>query len=121
MHILFLLFSEFYIEKHEGVTSQLTKSHPDEIENSTDDSTYSSSSDESEQPSIKKWKQGSKSSSSICYICQLASLPGKFLPQKAKELGVPRGPLFTDLQLGEAVTLEDGRQVSFKLLLYSSF
>ena len=83
---------------------------------STDDCTASSSSDESEQPSIKKWKQDTKSSSSICYICQLASLPGRFFPQKAKELGVPRGPLFADLKEGKAVTLQDGRQVSLKVL-----
>ena len=82
---------------------------------STDDSTISSSSDESEQPSIKKLKQDSRPSSSICYICQLASLPGRFFPKKAKELGVPRGPLFAELHSGKAVTLEDGRQVSLKL------
>jgi len=90
----------------------LNESHVDERVKSTDDSTTTSSSDESEQPSIKKWKQDSKSSSSICYICQLASLPGRFFPQKAKELGVPKGPLFADLQLGKAVTLEDGRQIT---------
>ena len=84
---------------------------------STDDSTFSSSSssDESREPSTKKWKQDSKSSSSICYVCKLASLPGRFFPQKAKELGVPRGPLFADLHLGKAVKLEDGQQVSLKL------
>ena len=92
----------------------MTKTHPDENVNSTDEFTFSCSSDESDQPSIKKWKQNSKSSSSICYICQLASLPGRFFPQKAKELGVPTGPLFADLHLGKAVTLEDGRQVSIK-------
>lgn len=82
---------------------------------STDDSTRSSSSDENDQPSIKKLKQDSRSASSICYICQLVSLPGRFFPKKAKELGVPRGPLFAELHLGKAVTLEDGRQVSLKL------
>lgn len=109
-----------YIEKREGVASWLTKTHPDEIVKSTDDPS-SSSSDESEQPSIKKWKQDSKSSSSVCYICQLASLPGKFFPKKAVELGVPKGPLFTDLHFGKAVTLEDGRQVSLKPCSYNLF
>jgi hypothetical protein len=32
----------------------------------------------------------------VCYICQLSSIPGKFNPQKAAELGVPRGPVSTD-------------------------
>ena len=93
----------------------LTKSPPDEIVKSAGDSTATSSGDESEEPPLKKWKQDSKSSSSICYICQLASLPGRFFPQIAKELGVPRGPLFADLHLGKAVILADGRQVSLKL------
>lgn len=79
---------------------------------STDDS--SSSSDESEQPSVKKWKLDSTESTSVCYICQLVSLPGKFFPKKAIELGVPKGPLFADLHSGKTVTLQDGRQVSLK-------
>jgi hypothetical protein len=29
----------------------------------------------------------------VCYMCQLASIPGKFNPQKAAALGVPRGPV----------------------------
>lgn len=28
-----------------------------------------------------------------CYVCQLATIPGKFDPQKAAQLGVPRGPV----------------------------
>lgn len=74
----------------------------------------SSSSDEGEQPSVKKLKLDSKESTAVCYICQLAPLPGKFYPEKAIELGVPKGPLFGDLQLGKTVTLKDGRQVSLK-------
>jgi hypothetical protein len=29
----------------------------------------------------------------VCYMCQLGSIPGKFNPKKAAELGVPRGPV----------------------------
>jgi hypothetical protein len=29
----------------------------------------------------------------VCYMCQLASIPGKVNPKKAAELGVPRGPV----------------------------
>jgi len=36
---------------------------------------------------------------------------GKFEPARAKEAGVPEGPLWGRLQRGEAVTLEDGRIV----------
>ena len=42
-----------------------------------------------------------------CYICRLTSVPGKFLPQKAKELGVAPGPLFGQLKAGIAVQGKD--------------
>ncbi|KAL3162089.1 hypothetical protein ABBQ38_009154 [Trebouxia sp. C0009 RCD-2024] len=42
-----------------------------------------------------------------CYICRLTSVPGKFLPQKAKELGVRPGPLFGKLKAGIAVQGKD--------------
>jgi ribonuclease Z len=37
--------------------------------------------------------------------------PGRFHPEKAQALGVPKGPLFGALQHGQAVTLPDGRTV----------
>jgi ribonuclease Z len=37
--------------------------------------------------------------------------PGRFDPDKAREMGVPEGPLFGKLQRGEAVTLADGQVV----------
>jgi ribonuclease Z len=37
--------------------------------------------------------------------------PGRFHPEKAVALGVPKGPLFGALQRGRAVTLEGGRVV----------
>jgi ribonuclease Z len=37
--------------------------------------------------------------------------PGEFHPERAVELGVPRGPLWGRLQGGAAVTLDDGRVV----------
>lgn len=42
-----------------------------------------------------------------CYICRLTSVPGRFLPQKAKELGVAPGPLFGKLKAGIAVQGKD--------------
>jgi ribonuclease Z len=37
--------------------------------------------------------------------------PGRFHPEKAVALGVPKGPLYGALQRGERVTLPDGRVV----------
>lgn len=37
---------------------------------------------------------------------------GRFNLEKARELGVPEGPVFGKLQKGETVTLEDGRKIS---------
>jgi ribonuclease Z len=37
--------------------------------------------------------------------------PGEFHPEKAQALGVPRGPLWSKLQSGEAVKSADGRDV----------
>ncbi len=37
--------------------------------------------------------------------------PGVFFPDKAKEIGVPVGPMWSILQSGESVTLEDGREI----------
>ncbi len=37
--------------------------------------------------------------------------PGRFHPDAAEALGVPPGPLFGQLQRGEAVTLPDGRRI----------
>lgn len=37
--------------------------------------------------------------------------PGKFDLERAIELGIPAGPLYRQLQLGQDVTLPDGRQV----------
>lgn len=44
-------------------------------------------------------------------MCELAKVPGRFLPDKALELGVPRGQLFAALKSGKSVTLEDGRVI----------
>jgi ribonuclease Z len=38
--------------------------------------------------------------------------PGRFFPEKAKELGVPEGPLFGQLQHGKTVTLQDGQAIT---------
>lgn len=93
-------------------TCQDIKRHADETQLcSSHDLSSSFSNGEEDQPSPKKFKPDFKMSTAISYICQLAPLPGKFFPKKAIELGVPKGPLFGELQSGKTVTLQDGRQI----------
>jgi len=51
--------------------------------------------------------------SRVCvgYTLEETTRPGVFHPEKAKELGVPVGPLFAQLQAGQDVVLADGRKV----------
>lgn len=65
----------------------------------------------------KKRKHNPGTKVALSYICQLADLPGKFLPQKAIELGVSKGPLFGELKQGRVVTLDNGLQVSITFSL----
>jgi len=37
------------------------------------------------------------------YICKLAPIPGKFMPEKAKALNIPKGPLYGKLVKGETI------------------
>jgi ribonuclease Z len=46
------------------------------------------------------------------YTLEEEPRPGAFHPERALELGVPRGPLWSDLQGGAEVRLEDGRVVA---------
>lgn len=50
-------------------------------------------------------------SEAVCYVCKLQDLPGKFLPEKAKALGVPPGPLYGKLVRGEVVQNRKGEEV----------
>jgi ribonuclease Z len=49
--------------------------------------------------------------SALGYVLVEKDRLGKFDPARAKELGVPEGPLWGKLQRAEAVTLDDGRVV----------
>jgi ribonuclease Z len=48
---------------------------------------------------------------SMCYLIGVHPPRGRFLPRKAIDLKVPRGPAFSKLANGEAVTAEDGTNV----------
>ncbi|KAG2217086.1 hypothetical protein INT45_004075 [Circinella minor] len=45
------------------------------------------------------------------YICRGPTLPGKFNPKAAKELGLAPGPNYGRLQRGQTITLDDGRTI----------
>jgi ribonuclease Z len=45
------------------------------------------------------------------YALEEEGRPGEFFPEKAAALGVPRGPLWSVLQEGKDVTLQDGKVV----------
>lgn len=47
----------------------------------------------------------------IGYRITVGGSPGRFLPEKARALGVPEGPLWGVLKAGKPVTLETGREV----------
>ncbi len=47
----------------------------------------------------------------LCYALTEKPRPGRFNTKKAKELGVPKGPLWSELQTGKPVTLPDGKIV----------
>ncbi len=47
----------------------------------------------------------------LSYLFVERDRPGRFYPERAARLGVPKGPMWKALQSGAAVTLEDGRSV----------
>ncbi|MEF8879826.1 MAG: ribonuclease Z [Candidatus Thermoplasmatota archaeon] len=51
------------------------------------------------------------------YVFEEDSRPGRFNKPKALELGVPEGPLFSKLQQGKTVVLEDGKKITPDMVL----
>ena len=56
----------------------------------------------------KRRKISSPPNSISVFLCKLSDVPGKFNPQKAVELGLPKGPSYRTLVDGESVTAPDG-------------
>ena len=79
---------------------------------SDDDSNESSDSNDSAPNPSKRLCCDHRTGDAVSYICRLKSLRGKFFPQKALALGVPKGPFFGFLQRGNSVVLENGKKVN---------
>ena len=60
---------------------------------------------------------GKVTNESICYIIRNHPQRGKFLVKKAKELGVPAGPLFQELASGHSVKNSKGEDVTPDMVL----
>ncbi len=54
---------------------------------------------------------------SFGYLLEENKRPGKFNKKKALELGVPEGPLFSKIQKGETITLENGKKITPDMIL----
>ena len=53
----------------------------------------------------------------LAYCIDEKMRPGKFDKPKALKLGIPEGPLFSKLQKGKTVTLDDGRKIKPSVVL----
>ena len=53
----------------------------------------------------------------LAYALRESGRPGKFNKQKALNLGIPEGPLFSKLQKGNIITLKDGRTITPDMVL----
>lgn len=55
--------------------------------------------------------------SALAYCFEEAMRPGKFNKKHAVELGIPEGPLFSQLQHGKSITLDNGRKITPDMVL----
>ncbi len=81
---------------------------------SVDPPTSSGDSDSEPEPKRARHassKLPSNSTSVAAFICKLVDVPGKFNPQSAIERGLPPGPAYKKLKLGESVTTPEGRVI----------
>ncbi|EGC37574.1 hypothetical protein DICPUDRAFT_94050 [Dictyostelium purpureum] len=64
------------------------------------------------KPNFNQKKESYENSPIVCYIAQTKDFKGKFLPDRAVALGVPKGRAFKDLQDGNSVANKDGVMIS---------
>ena len=62
-------------------------------------------------PKTKRTKVSRASESISVFLCKLSDVPGKFNPQKAADLGLPKGPQYRALVSGQSVTAPNGRVI----------
>ncbi|MCL4540657.1 MAG: ribonuclease Z [Bacteroidetes bacterium] len=68
---------------------------------------------ESKQSKYRVFAERSEhSTSSYSYVFEEKEKPGRFYPKKAQRLGVPEGPLWSELQHGKSVKSKTGKTVS---------
>ncbi|MBM5805163.1 MAG: ribonuclease Z [Candidatus Verstraetearchaeota archaeon] len=60
---------------------------------------------------------GDHSRATMAYRMVVGGSPGRFRPRRARALGVPEGPLWSELKSGRRITLRDGRVVEPKDVL----
>lgn len=88
---------------------------PPTIDNSSTGGTNTNSDDAStvphKRPRLSQSDKVGGGHGAITYIFRTAEIQGKFLVEKAKELGIPAGPVYGRLKAGESVTLPDGRTI----------
>ncbi len=65
---------------------------------------------EDEQVQVR-WRQLDHSELCLGYRLQERPRPGRFFPERAQQLGVPQGPLWGELQRGQAVVTPAGQRV----------
>ncbi len=53
----------------------------------------------------------------LAYCIEEHNRPGKFNKSKALKLGIPEGPLFSKLQKGKSITLENGKKITPDMVL----
>ena len=55
----------------------------------------------------------------VAYAMEEKMRPGRFNKPRALELGIPEGPMFSKLQRGKSITLDDGREITPDMVLGS--
>ena len=106
------------VYKDENVTITIVELEPQPTGNQLQgktDTTSSSDDDDAEETVVPKPKRIRCNTplppSTAAFVCKLVDTKGKFNPERAKQLGLERGPIYKKLVAGESVTAPDGRVI----------